>query len=95
MPTAVGLLHLKLHVPEAMTLKDKRRAIKSFKDRTANAFNVSISEVDFLDNHRMALLAVAVVGNDKTYLEGSLQRIINAASMHKDMILIESQVDWL
>lgn len=95
MATAVGLLHLKLHVAQAVTLKDKRRVIKSFKDRLANSFNVSVAEVDYLDSHQLALLAVAMVANDRSYVEGALQRVIQLAAMHRDMILLESNVEWL
>lgn len=94
-PTVVGVLHLRLHVAQAQSLKDKRQAIKSFKDRVRHAFNVSIAEVDHLDNHRLAVLAVAMVGNDRTYLEGALQKILSQASMHRDMVLLESRIQWL
>jgi len=95
MATVVGLVHLRLNVVQAMSLKDKRRVIKSFKDRLANGFNVSVAEVDALDSHRIAVLAVAMTGNDKSYVEGSLQRIVNAASTHRDMLLLDHQVEWL
>lgn len=95
MATTVGLLHLEIHVPQALSLKDKRQVIKSFKTRLANAFNVSVAEVDALDSHRRAVLAVAMVGNDHRYVEGALQQIVNIASMHRDMILVHSEVSWL
>ena len=89
------MLHLELNVVQAMSLKDKRRVIKGFKDRVRNAHNVSIAEVDGLDSHRRCVLAVAMVGNDRRYVEGGLQKIVNAAGSHRDMILEESQVEWL
>ena len=95
MSTTVGLVHLKLHVVQAMSLKDKRRVIKSFKDRVGHRYNVSIAEVDGLENHRMAVLAIAMVGNDRRYVEGALQKIINAAGAHRDMILLEQDIEWL
>jgi len=95
MATTVGVLHLELTVPQAMSLKDKRRAVKSFKDRTRNGCNVSIAEVGGLDSPRRAVLAVAMVGNDRNYLEGALQKITNAAATHRDMILVSHEVDWL
>lgn len=95
MSTTVGLVHLKLHVAQAMSLKDKRRVLKSFKTRLANKFNVSVAEVDGLDSHRGAVVAIAMVGNDKRHIEGALQRIVNAAAGHRDMILIGSEVEWL
>jgi uncharacterized protein len=95
MATTVGLLHLELHVVQASSLKDKRQVIKSFKDRLANRFNVSVAEVDRLDNHRYAVLAVAMVSNDKQYIEGALQQIVRLASTHRDMLLANSNVEWL
>ena len=95
MSTTVGLVHLSLHVAQAMSLKDKRRVLKSFKTRIANKFNVSVAEVDAQDSHRSAVLAAAMVGNDKRHIEGALQKIINAAGRHRDMILIRSEIEWL
>jgi uncharacterized protein YlxP (DUF503 family) len=95
MATIVGLLQLKLHIPLAMSLKDKRRAVKGFKDRLSATHNVSVAEVDSLDDRRMAVLAVAMVGNDKRYIEGALQTIVNAASNHREMILLDRCVEWL
>mgnify|MGYP006293189173 CR=1 len=95
MATTVGLLHLSLDLPQAMSLKDKRRSVKSFKTRMANGFNVSVAEVASQDDRRRAVLAVATVGADRRYLEGLLQRIVNAAAGHRDMILIDHEIEWL
>jgi uncharacterized protein YlxP (DUF503 family) len=95
MATTLGLLHLEFHVAQAASLKDKRRSVKSFKDRVASRFNVSIAEVDGLDTRRRAVLAVAMVGRDKRYVQGALQQIANAAAAHRDMILMDSHTEWL
>jgi uncharacterized protein YlxP (DUF503 family) len=95
MATVVGLLHLSLHVADAMTLKDKRRRVKSFKDRVAHRFNVSVAEVGNLDAIRSAELAVAMVANDRRFVEGTLQRIENAAATHREMVLVGSDIEWL
>jgi len=95
MTTTAAVLHLELTVAQAQSLKDKRRAVKSFKDRIRNGHNVSIAEVDCLDHRQRAVLAVAMVGSDRTYVEGALQRIINAAATHRDMILTGQDIEWL
>lgn len=95
MSATVGLLELTLEIPQAMTLKDKRRSVKSFKDRIRHGHNVSIAEVDAQDRVRLAVLAVAMVGNDQQYMEGALQQIINAAASHRDMILLGQDLEWL
>ena len=95
MATTVGLIHLEFHLPGVASLKEKRRALKSFKDRIAHAHNVSIAEVDAQDNHKMGVLAVTMVGSDRRYVEGALQKIVNAATNNRDMILVETQFDWM
>jgi uncharacterized protein YlxP (DUF503 family) len=95
MATVVGLLHLKLHITQAQSLKDKRRVIKGFKDRLLHGHNISVAEVGGLDDRRQAVLAIAMVGNDRQYVEGALQQVINAASVHRDMILMSREVEWL
>jgi uncharacterized protein len=95
MDTTVGLLHLKLNIAQADNLKDKRRVLKSFKDRMRYRHNVSVAEVDLQDEHRWGVLAFAMVGSDRRYVEGALQTIVNAASTHRDMILAEWEVEWL
>lgn len=95
MATIVATIELRLHVTQAMNLKDKRRVLKGFKDRLRNRFNVSVAEVEGQDSHRRAILVVAMAGNDKTYVEGCLQQIANTAAMHRDMVLMDHQIQWL
>jgi uncharacterized protein (TIGR02265 family) len=95
MATSVGVVHLSLRVAQAMSLKDKRRIVKGFKDRLRSRHNVSVAEVDELDNHKSAVLAVAIVSSDRRYAEGVLQKIVDAAGTHRDMVLTECEIDWL
>ena len=95
MATKVGLLHLDVLLHDAMTLKDKRRIVKSFKDRLASSRNVSVAEVAHLDNLRRAVLAVAMVGNDGRHIEGSLQQVVNAARARRDWVLTDYEIEIL
>ncbi len=95
MTTTVGLVHLDFRIVGAQSLKDKRRSIKSFKDRIAHGYNVSVAEVDALDNRNRAVLAAAMVGGDHRYIDGALQKIINAAASDRDMVLLGSEIEWL
>ncbi len=95
MATKVGLLHLDVMINDAMSLKDKRRIVKSFKDRLAASRNVSVAEVDCLDNMRRAVLAVAMVGNDARYLDGALQQIVAAAKANRLWVLLGHEIEFL
>jgi len=73
----VGILKIRLVIRSAHTLKDKRRIIKSLKDRIKNKFNVSISEIGTVDHCQYARLGIAMVGNDKKYLTGPFLSLLN------------------
>ena len=73
----VGILRLELGIYDAFGLKDKRRAIKSVKDRIAHRYNVSVAEVAMLDTLRHGVLGVAMVGNDRAYVQGALDKIVD------------------
>ena len=49
MTMTIGVLQVEISVTDAMSLKDKRRVVKSIKDRIAHGHNVSIAEVGARD----------------------------------------------
>src|SRR3712207_9257289 len=75
----VGVLQLELSVPDAFSLKDKRRVVKSLKDRIAHGHNVSIAEVGALDEHRRAGVGLAMVSNYSRYVDGGLSKLVDFA----------------
>lgn len=76
---AIGTLRIRLVIRGAHSLKDKRRVVKSIKDRVRHKFNASIAEVGSLDLHQVAELGVAVVANDRAYINSVLSQIANLA----------------
>jgi len=58
--TVVGVLNVRLVIRSANTLKEKRRIIKSLKDRIKNNFNVSVSETGTLDHCQYSKLGIDV-----------------------------------
>ena len=73
----IGICTLHLRLPESHSLKEKRRAIKSIKDRIRNKFNVSIAEIDRLDDWQWATLGAACVSNDAKLTNSMLSNIVN------------------
>ena len=53
-----------LSLPECRSLKDKRRIVKSLKDRIRGRFNVSVAETAHQDVWTRAQLSVALVTTD-------------------------------
>ncbi len=91
----VGVLQLEFLIPGAMSLKDKRRAIRSFKDRVANANNVSVAEVGALDEHRRSIIAIAMVSADRAYVEGGLSRLADQAKIARDLVLQDYSIELI
>ena len=91
----VGILQVEISVPDAMSLKDKRQVVKSLKDRIAHGHNVSIAEVGALDEHRRAILGVAMVSNDMRYVEGALSKLVDFVRTVPSVDLIDYQIELL
>jgi hypothetical protein len=89
----VGTLQVRLLLREARTLKDKRQVIKSIKDRLHNHFNVSVAEVEELDNRQLAVLGVAMVSNEAHHLKTALGQIVEALRSHPVAELIAHEME--
>jgi uncharacterized protein len=91
----VGILQLELSIDDAMSLKDKRRVIKSLKDRIAHGHNVSIAEVGALDEHRRSILGIAMVANDSRYVEGAFSKLVDFVRSVPQVGLDDYQIELL
>jgi len=78
----VGTLRIRLLLREARSLKDKRQVVKSIKDRLRNGFNVSVAEVDALDNRQVAELGLAMVSNEAHPIKVALGQVVEALRSH-------------
>ena len=78
-----------------MSLKDKRRVVKSIKDRIAHGHNVSIAEVGALDEHRRSILGLAMVSNDSRYVESALSKLVDFVRLTPTVSLIDYQIELL
>jgi hypothetical protein len=91
----IGVLQLELRIGDAMSLKDKRRVVKGLKDRIAHGHNVSIAEVGALDEHRRAIIGLAMVSNDARYVEGALSKLVDLVRMTPLVELVDYQIEML
>jgi uncharacterized protein len=78
----VGSLHVRLFVRQARTLKDKRQVVKGIVDRLKNGFNVAIAEIHSRDDHQVATLGIAAVGEDAAAVKTTLDQVADALRKH-------------
>ena len=91
----VGISIFELHIPEATSLKEKRRVIKSLVERIATRFRVSILESDFQDLHQRSEIAVALLGHRQSDVDKVLQRIRSLVDNHGDCFVTHWQPQYL
>jgi len=68
----VGVARWELHLADCQSLKDKRRIVKSLKDRLTSRFAVSAAEVAYQELWQRAALAAAVVSGERAHAEAVL-----------------------
>jgi uncharacterized protein YlxP (DUF503 family) len=73
----VGVLKLRLLLPENHSLKGKRGMIKRIQARVAGQFNISVGECDDQDLWQSAVLGFAVVGSSEPVVQATLQKVVD------------------
>ncbi len=73
----VGVCRIRLRLPENLSLKGKRRVLKSITSRVGNKFNVSVAEVDDHDLWQLATLGISCVSNSRPHANEVLSRVVD------------------
>ncbi len=73
----VGILRVDLQVPGSHSLKEKRHALRSLKDRLQSRFGVAVAEVDAQDMLQRCVIGVSFVASDGKNAESRMQNIVN------------------
>ena len=77
----VGVLRLSLVIRGARSLKEKRYALRRIIDRVRARYNVSIAEVGDNDIWQRALVGVTAVANDRSFVNGVLDKVVRDVEM--------------
>lgn len=89
----IGVCTIEMHIPESGSLKTKRHSVKSLKDRIRSKFNVSVAEVGHNDLWQKASLAVAAVSNDKSYLNQTLDHVLDMVRSVPEVSLLDYHIE--
>lgn len=91
----VGVLQVELLIDQPGSLKDKRRVIRSVRDRLGRTFGVSVAEVAAQEYHHLAVLGVALASSDATGCQAVLNRILNRLRIGRGFTLGNHQMDLI
>jgi uncharacterized protein YlxP (DUF503 family) len=98
----IGVLQFELTIPHSLSLKDKRRVVKSLKDRLHREHMVAVAEISALDDHQTAIMALSLVSNSAPHASQVMDRVVEKLKsipearlgrVAREMIH-ESELDW-
>ncbi len=90
----VGVLQIELFIPESNSLKSKRYALRSIKDRLKNRYNVSVAEIDNADKWQRASLGIAAVSNESRHVQSMLGKALDLVYGDHRVEVIDSTIDY-
>lgn len=91
----VGIATWELHLNGCQSLKDKRRVLKSLKDRLHRKFNVSVAETAHQDLWQRAELSCSVVSTDRRHAQEVLSAADRLVSETALVRIIDSTTSFL
>lgn len=76
----IGACGVSLRLPENLSLKGKRRVLKSIITQVRSRFNVSVAEVDDNDLWQLATIGICCVSNDNRHTNEILSKVVDFIS---------------
>ncbi|MDR0784775.1 MAG: DUF503 domain-containing protein [Treponema sp.] len=65
----VSMMQVIFEIPDVDSIKEKRRIVRSIKDKLQKRFHVSAAEVDLQDSLSFSQIGAAMVSNSKEFGE--------------------------
>jgi uncharacterized protein len=91
----IGALRLVIQIPAARSLKDRRRVVRSFKERLRARLPVTVAEVGNAESWQVATLGVAVVSGESGVCDEILQKVIHMAQTLPEAVLADVRLEVL
>ena len=91
----VGILRLELYFPASNSLKEKRKILKSLKDRLRTRHNISVAEVEGQDLWQRSTLAFVSVSHNESSLHASFQRIHDEIEQRLPGGIVAEEIEFL
>lgn len=85
----LGTLRIVLQIPQSRSLKSKRHVIKGIIDRLKNKFNISVAEVDDNDLWQRATLGIAIVANERRFLDQVLDSVESHVASNPEVMIVD------
>jgi uncharacterized protein len=98
LPVPIAYLTLELRIEGAHSLKDKRQAVRSVKDRLRNSFNIAVAEMEVSNVWQRATIGAVSISDSRDYLEGLMNNVEREAAKLANNVgaeVVDSVIEFL
>ncbi len=88
----VAVLRVRLLIEGAGSLKEKRKVLRSTKDRLKK-MNISVAEVDDQDKWQSSVLGISAVSGDSAYVNGVMDKVMDCLNSAFDYEVVDSEIE--
>jgi hypothetical protein len=89
----VGVARHVLQIPGSRSLKDRRRVVRSYKDRLRAKLPVSVAEVGDVERYQVATVGLAVVAHEAGFCEEILAQAARLGGSLHDALLADTATE--
>lgn len=86
----VGIMQFELIIRQSRSLKDKRRVVRSVRDRLHQEHLVSVAETAALEHQQLAVMGLSMVANSASYINRVFDAILEKLRALRDAELGET-----
>lgn len=91
----ISLTCIDFLVPQADSLKAKRRVIKSLKDRLRARLNASVAEIGYQEEWQRATIGITMISNKRQHLQRGHSAINRLFEEKTDIQVLNIHMEWL
>jgi len=91
----VGIATVHLLIAGSQSLKEKRMVLEGLKDRLRSHYNISVAEVDGHEKWQKAVLGLAAIGTEKSFVNGVLDKALNLVRDHRGVEITDYDLELL
>lgn len=91
----VGIGRIEVIIPEANSLKAKRKVVKGLIEKTKNKFHISVAEVALNDTWQRCEIGFAVVANDKEFVNSITDKVLDYIDELSDGNTIVKEIEYI
>ncbi len=90
----IGYLFLDIHFPYCHSLKEKRKRLKSIKERIKNKYNIALAELEYQNKWQRTKIGIVTINNEKRVIESVFQKIIQESDDNIDGEIIDYKIQY-